>query len=173
MQTQTGNSDRWLLRKATDVNKQQTRTLDEGQCRGCPGSVLAADEGQELFPGLWVFPEHSEHRAGHAFTVHFLYPSHDHAHVPVGKGKKRQASPFARADILTPQSRPQGGFAPSHFPCWLTTHHSGEPPLWQIISPWCIPGTFVRAETLSAAATSHGGWETDSLQFGYCQENHG
>lgn len=41
----------------------------------------APNESQELFPSLWILPEHTQHRAGHSFAVHFLYTSHYHTHV--------------------------------------------------------------------------------------------
>lgn len=45
-------------------------------------TVSAPDERQEFFSGLWILPEYPQHCAGHCFTVHFLYPTHYHAHVP-------------------------------------------------------------------------------------------
>lgn len=44
-------------------------------------SSAAPDEGEELFPRLWIFPEHTQHRAGDSLAVHFLYSSHYHTHV--------------------------------------------------------------------------------------------
>lgn len=45
-------------------------------------TVSAPDECQEFFTGLWIFPEYSQHCAGYCFTVHFLYPTHYHTHMP-------------------------------------------------------------------------------------------
>lgn len=65
-----GNRDRQCHRT------EQSRAHPEGN------TLSAPDERQEFFTGLWIFPEYPQHCAGYCFTVHFLYPTHYHTHVP-------------------------------------------------------------------------------------------
>lgn len=63
-------------RTDSDTGTEQSKVHPEGN------TVSAPDERQEFFAGLWIFPEYPQHCAGHCFTVHFLHPTHDHAHMP-------------------------------------------------------------------------------------------
>ena len=47
--------------------------------------ALVHGEGEELFPGLGVFPAQAQHGAGHGAAVNLLHATHHHAHVPAGQ----------------------------------------------------------------------------------------
>lgn len=71
-------------------SEDQTNNLPRGTiCRPHTTRWRSAfNEGQKLLPGLRIFPEHTQHCAGHSFAVHFLYPSHYHAHVSTKQDNK-------------------------------------------------------------------------------------
>lgn len=54
----------------------------------------APDEGEELFPRLGIFSEHTQHRAGHSLAVHFLHPSHYHTHVSTKQANKGRTNSY-------------------------------------------------------------------------------
>lgn len=78
-------------------------------------AVSAPDESQEFFSGLWIFPEHPQHCAGYSFTVHFLYPTHDHAHVP---GRKERGVSATGTLLGKEKSHRERCFLHGHIQFW-------------------------------------------------------
>lgn len=50
--------------------------------------LLVVHQVQELLAGLWVVPEHTQHRRGHCLAVDLLHASHHHAHMPATYAKE-------------------------------------------------------------------------------------
>ena len=65
----------------------------------------APNESEKLFARLRIFPEHTQHRAGHSLAVHFLHPSHYHAHVSTKQATKGEETVTDLALKIKKQSK--------------------------------------------------------------------
>lgn len=76
------NSQRFSLKLGGGNKDREWHGTEQSRVHPEGNTVSAPDECQEFFSGLRIFPENPQHCAGYSFTVHFLYPTHHHAHVP-------------------------------------------------------------------------------------------
>lgn len=105
------NSQQFSLELGCGNKDRQWHATEQSRVHPEGDAVSAPDERQEFFTGLWILPEYAQHCAGYCFTVHFLNPTHHHAHVP---RRNKRAVSASGALLGKQESHREGCFLQPH-----------------------------------------------------------